>query len=94
MKSPGWEFHWSTGIRGRYHIAIYEYVWVRGVESGGGGEEGRRPPPPQYEKWGGGGEIMFRPPNNCTYLYQYFEWVVVSEIIRHLIKKWSTHSLK
>ena len=24
----GWTFHRSTGIRGRYHIAISEYVWV------------------------------------------------------------------
>ena len=26
--SHGWTFHRSTGIRGRYHIAISEYVWV------------------------------------------------------------------
>ena len=26
--SHGWTFHRSTGIRGRYHISISEYVWV------------------------------------------------------------------
>ena len=29
--SHGWVVHWSTGIRGRYHIAISEYVWFENV---------------------------------------------------------------